>query len=172
MATHKNLKSLFNALGSDIGRSLNVIREKDDFKKVVVAGIDKGLGEPNVTSPHAYKRRGENGGLTDPSLIISTKVQPIKRTGGYDFVTNVQSIAKGNGDYRGGWNPAPDLDNFYVADIVATGIGYSWVNSKYYNPSQQKGLGRPIYQEAAKKLAENDTLADMVATELARRGWK
>ena len=179
---YSNYNTLFRDLLLDIKASLPEVIKTDECRELIVQGIDEGLGAPG-SGPNSYKRRGRNGGLTDPNLISVGSAHLGKSSdGSYEVRVFTNSIAEGNGAYRGGLNPVshekkvntyvpPVADRFYVGAIVQTGIGYSWKNSRYYNPLQSPGNGRPIYEKAGEKLSANGQLASMISAELARRGW-
>lgn len=168
-------------MGADVAKSLVKATKNPEARELIVQGIDEGLGAPG-SGPNSYKRRGRNGGLTDPNLI-AVDLNPVQKeeSGGYIFSVFIKSTAEGNENYRGGTNPfykeSPDdwlptaQDRFYVGSIVQTGFGYSWKNSRYYNPYQLPGNGRPIYNKAGEKLSANGQLASMISADLARRGW-
>ena len=181
MKQYSNYNALFADLLLEIKASLPEVIKTKEARELIVQGIDEGLGAPG-SGPNSYKRRGRNGGLTDPNLIaVSASTIGRKADGSYQISVFSNSIAEGNENYRGGTNPfykeSPDdwlptaQDRFYVGSIVQTGFGYSWKNSRYYNPAQLPGNGRPIYNKAGEKLSANRQLASMISADLARRGW-
>lgn len=170
MKTYTNLNALLKDLGKDVGNSLAVSLKSQEVKEFVVEGIDEGLGTPDF-SFNPYIRRGRDGGLTDPHLVKASGFKIEKPKGAYKFSMNLRSHAQGNEDWRGGLYPRMSINQFCIDEIIETGFGYSWKNSAYYNPNKEAGYGRPIYQKAAEKLAQDDRLASIIANELANRGW-
>lgn len=170
-------------IANDVGQSVLTATRSESARSLVVQGIDEALG-PEGTGPNAYKRRGSNGGLTDPNLIVTTVENKKTNSSGFHIDFLVKNVAEGNRKWSGGINPCYKeheddwlplkTDRFYVGAIVQSGRGYSWVNSQYYNgptytPKNHKP--RDIYGRAGEKLMEDGQLASMIASELANRGW-
>lgn len=179
----KNLDELCVLLAKEVGSSALRATRSESARNLVVQGIDEALGPAN-TGPNAYKRRGRNGGLTDPNLIVTTTEKAKANKNGFVVELLVKNVAEGNHKWRGGINPCykehPDdwlplkTDRFYVDAIVQSGRGYSWVHSEYYTgPQGQFGKPKPrdIYGKAGEKLTANGQLASLIASELAKRGW-
>ena len=170
----KTTNELYALIAKDVGQSLLAATRSEEAKKLVVQGIDEGLG-PAGTTPDSYRRRGSNGGLTDPNLVVTTVSQKKVSPAGFSIDFLIKNIAEGNADWRGGVNPAKKGGQpFYVGAIVQTGVGYSWENSRYYtgeNCMFGKPIPRDIYGKAGEKLTENDNLTSLTAKELKKRGW-
>ena len=143
-------------------------------RDLVVDGIDEALGSEG-TGPYAYERRGKNGGLTDPNLVVTTLVNSKADSSGFELEFLIKNIAKGNAEWRGGVNPPKKGgEDFYVGAIVQSGRGYSWVNSQYYTgPTHEpkNHIPRDIYGKAGEKLMEDGQFVSMIANELKDINW-
>lgn len=145
MATRdfKDLKSLFAHLNKDIGKSL-----KRDVSKVAAQAISETVIEETYED---YQ---------------SNALDPYERTGALADIRNMQvevlddnTISITNERHDG---------NVDVAQIVATGIGYSWKESEMYkNP-----YARNFYEGAMRRLEANGNHKKALEDGLKRMGYK
>jgi hypothetical protein len=139
----KDLKSLFARLNEDIAKSL-----KREVAKVAREAISE------TVIKETYEQ------------YQSSALEPYERTGELANIKNMQveiiddnTISITNERYDGGVN---------VAEIVATGIGYSWKNSEIYN----NPFPRNFYEGAMRRLDGNGKHIKAMEDGLIRMGYK
>lgn len=101
--------------------------------------------------PTQYVRREGNGGLLDEKNIKYTLKQP------HNLI--VENVAHDNG-YTG--------TNRYISNVVETGKGYTWENSKIYKSS----LPRPFHKPAEEELVLSGRAEKALIKGVKKRGIK
>lgn len=110
---------------------------------------------------HPYERRRSEGGLQDPRNIVMVggKATVTKTPGITTIELEVQDIAK-------------DQDNLPVAEIIESGEGYHWENSRIYKWEHEgRPLARPFHEEAEKMLIEDGSVEAALRSGLNALGF-
>lgn len=112
--------------------------------------------------PTEYERRRERGGLTDPANIRIRGGHVIVSADGVQsvFEMEVEDVAK-------------DEDGLPVAEIIESGEGYHWENSRIYQWERDgRPLRRPFYEPAEKIMALESSWVEGSFADAVRYGLR
>lgn len=163
MKLYDNLDDLIKQLGEDVGKSLEAVK-RDYIDDKMEEAIDETVYAVQFDAENKYKRRGHDDGLIDRDnySYAVTNVPPVfgdKRT----ISMRIFNSAMGNSDYRGYYRG-------FIDWIIATGKGYSWVNSAYYIANEDgKPIQRDFYKATQEKIEGN--IGQLLKQELHKKGW-
>lgn len=110
---------------------------------------------------HPYERRRSEGGLQDPrNIVMVGGGATVTKTPGITTIElEVQDIAK-------------DEDGLPVAEIIESGEGYHWENSRIYKWEHEgRPLARPFHEEAEKMLIEDGSVEAALRSGLNALGF-
>ena len=147
----------------------NAIKEIMETDILRVAQVDiMAAVEENVYAKYTpsgynpYVRRREMGGLQDPNNIVlkGDGVSVISTPTESIFEMEVEDVAK-------------DEDGFPVAEIIESGEGYHWKESRIYKMEHAgMPLKRPFYEAAEELLASESAVPYWIQHGLENRGFK
>ena len=165
MTEYENFESMFIDLQDDIQESL--IYEVTDEVKVL---LDKSVRENvyAVYQPSKYKRRGMSSSDTEG---LSHAFTPKKVTNGVEIWSSVRP----NFSFAYHKNQTSNMDGWFgddwvgndIADIVQSGVGYTWKNSRIAKSITPRPFMRPV-----QNLLDSGMSDILVFNALKKRGWQ